>query len=212
MTDSTPTAPVDTGDPTGASQTEPDDSTTQVPAGGEAESTTDYRKLYEDTLSQSRKWEQRAKSNASKAKKLDEIEAANRSESEQAAERAEQAEARAKSAVTAAVNAEIRAAAHGWANPGDAPRYLDDKDRYIGDDGEVDTDAIAVDVATVLKDRPYLAVSTTDSRGKRGPSPDPGQGARGGTSLAEQIRAAEAKGDHRAALRLKTQQLLAARR
>jgi hypothetical protein len=45
--------------------------------------------------------------------------AAIRAGAEKNAARAEQAEARAKAALTAAVNAEIRAAAHGWATPGE---------------------------------------------------------------------------------------------
>ncbi|SFO82586.1 hypothetical protein SAMN05421810_10184 [Amycolatopsis arida] len=166
----------------------------------------DYRKLYEQVLAQSRKWESRAKENSAKAKRLDEIEEANRTEAEKHQARAEQAEARARAAITSAINAEIRAAAHGWANPADAPRYLDDKDRYVGDNGEIDLAAIAEDVAAVLKDRPHLAAAEA---GRRGPNPDPGQGHRGGLSISDQIREAERKGDHREALRLKTQQLLA---
>ena len=168
----------------------------------------DYKALYEKTLSESRKWESRSKENAGKARKWDDAEAANRTEAEQAADRAEKAEARAKAAVTSAVNAEIRAAAASWTTPADAVRYLDDKDRYIGDDGEIDTKAIAEDVAAVAKDRPYLLAAA----GKRGPNPDPGQGARGSASITDQIRDAERKGDHRTALALKAQQLLGAKR
>ncbi len=169
----------------------------------------DFEALYKQLQAQARKWETRAKDNAGKAKKWDEAEAANRTDVEQAADRAEKAEARAQAALTAAVSAEIRAAAHGWANPADAPRYLDDKTRYVGDVGEIDTTSIAEDVAAVLKDRPHLAAAKD---GKRGPAPDASQGARGGTSIADQIRVAERKGDHRAALALKTQQLLDTRK
>jgi len=174
------------------------------------ESTPDYKALYEQLQGQARKWETRAKTNADKAKKWDQTEAANRTEAEQAADRASQAEARAQAAITAAVNAEIRAAARGWASPADAPRYLDDKTKYVGEDGEVDTAAIAEDVAAVLTERPHLAVSTSDKR--RGPSPDPAQGARGTATVAEQIRDAEKRGDHREALRLKTANMLGGKR
>jgi hypothetical protein len=177
-----------------------------APSGPSGESTPDYKALYEQLQSQSRKWETRAKANADKAKKWDAAEAANRSEAEQAADRASQAEARAQAAITAAVNAEIRAAALGWANPADAPRYLDDKAKYVGEDGEIDTAAIAEDVAAVLADRPHLAVSGSGKR--RSPSPDPAQGPRGQASVAEQIRDAEKRGDHREALRLKTANML----
>lgn len=171
----------------------------------------DYRKLYEDTLAQSRKWESRAKENAGKAKKWDDAEEANRTEAEKHSHRADQAEARARAATTAAINAEIRAAAHGWANPADAPRYMDDKDRYVGDNGEIDLKAIAEDTAAVLNDRPHLAAAAAEEP-RRGPQPDPGQGARGGLTVADQIRDAESKGDTREALRLKSQQLLGDRR
>jgi hypothetical protein len=167
----------------------------------------DYKALYEQLQGQARKWETRAKANADKAKKWDQTEAANRSEAEQATDRASQAEARAQAAITAAVNAEIRAAALGWANPADAPRYLDDKTRYVGEDGEIDTTAIAEDVAAVLTERPHLAAAPELGK-RRGPSPDPGQGPRGTATVAEQIRDAEKRGDHREALRLKTAHML----
>jgi hypothetical protein len=169
----------------------------------------DYKALYEQLQGQARKWETRAKANADKAKKWDQTEAANRTEAEQAADRATQAEARAQAAITAAVNAEIRAAALGWANPADAPRYLDDKTKYVGEDGEIDTTAIAEDVAAVLTDRPHLAAA---DKGRRGPSPDPAQGARGTATVAEQIRDAEKREDHREALRLKTAHMLGGNR
>jgi hypothetical protein len=49
-----------------------------------------------------------------------------------------------------AVDADIRANAAGWADPTDAPRYLDEHDRYISEDGIVDTAAITA----VLTQRP----------------------------------------------------------
>jgi hypothetical protein len=105
-----------------------------------------------------------------------------------------------------AVEASIRAAATGWADPTDAPRYLDDRDRYIGEDGTVDTAAITADLADVLAQRPHLA--RTD--GPRRPAPDPSQGQRqtGPSGVAEQIREAEARGDWATAISLKNQQLV----
>ncbi|WP_134663990.1 hypothetical protein [Amycolatopsis sp. CFH S0078] len=194
-----------TQQPDSAGQQQPASPPAQDEKSKQDEQEKDYRKLYEQAVAQSRKWESRAKENSSKAKKWDEAEEANRTEAEKNQARAEQAEARAKSALTSAINAEIRAAARGWATPADAPRYLDDKDRYVTENGEIDTAAIAEDVAAVLKDRPHLAAA---EKGRRGPNPDPGQGARGGLSVADQIREAESKGDHREALRLKTAQLL----
>ncbi|PKW15934.1 hypothetical protein [Saccharopolyspora spinosa] len=209
MSDTTTDAPADGGtDDTTPSGSAGESQPASPPHGetpAQAEPEKDYRTLYEQTLAQSRKWESRAKENSSKAKKWDEAEEANRSEAEKLQSRAEQAEARAQTALISAIDAEIRAAAHGWANPADAPRYLDDKARYIGDDGEIDIDSIARDVAEVLTDRPHLGAAES---GRRGPNPDPGQGARGALSVAEQIRDAERSGDHREALRLKTAQLL----
>ncbi|ONI87363.1 hypothetical protein ALI22I_23370, partial [Saccharothrix sp. ALI-22-I] len=103
------------------------------------------------------------------------------------------------------MDAEIRAAASGWADPTDAPRYLDDRDRYIGEDGRVDTAAIAADLAAVLAQRPHLA--RVD--GPRRPAPDPSQGQRQGgpSGIAEQIREAEARGDWATAISLKNQRL-----
>lgn len=187
------------------------------PAEGQQESDKDYQTLYQEMLTEKRRWERRAKDAArdakslrEKAKRWDEAEAANQSEAERNAARAEQAETRAKEVLNTAIRAEIRAAALGWASPQDAPRYVDDWSKYVGEDGEIDTDAIAADVAAVLKERPYLAAETEPAR--RGPSPDPSQGARGGVSIADQIRHAESTGDTREALRLKTEQLLGRRR
>ena len=103
------------------------------------------------------------------------------------------------------MDAEIRAAASGWADPTDAPRYLDDRDRYLGADGAVDTTAITADLAAVLVQRPHLA--RVD--GPRRPAPDPSQGQRSGgpSGVAEQIAAAEARGDWVTAISLKNQRL-----
>jgi hypothetical protein len=103
------------------------------------------------------------------------------------------------------VDAEIRAAATGWAAPTDAPRYLDDRDRYLREDGQVDAAAIAADLAAVLTRRPHLA--RVD--GPRRPAPDPSQGQREGgpSGIAEQIREAEARGDWATAISLKNARL-----
>lgn len=206
MADTNPDPPADSGsaDPQPDTATGEGQSTSEQSATDEPDK--DWRKLYEQAVQQSRKWESRAKSNADKAKQWDQAEEAQRSEAEKHQARAEEAEGRAHAAVNSAIRAEIRAAAHGWASPQDAPRYVDDWSKYVGEDGEIDTDAIAADVAAVLTERPYLAAETEPTR--RGPSPDPSQGARGGVSIADQIRHAESTGDTREALRLKTEQLL----
>ncbi len=89
--------------------------------------------------------------------------------------------------------------------PSDAPRYLDDRDRYLTEDGTVDTAAITADLAAVLTQRLHLA--RVD--GPRRPAPDPSQGQRHGgpSGIAEQIREAEARGDWATAISLKNQRL-----
>lgn len=62
----------------------------------------------------------------------------------------------------------------------------------------------------MLTERPHLAAPSAEKR--RGPSPDPAQGARGTATVAEQIRDAEKRGDHREALRLKTANMLGGNR
>ena len=47
---------------------------------------TDYKALYEKTLAESRKWENRSKANAEKAKKFDKLESANKTLEERVSE------------------------------------------------------------------------------------------------------------------------------
>lgn len=166
----------------------------------------DYKSLYEKTLTDSRKWESRAKENREKAKRLDQIEDAQRTDVEKATTRADAAEQQLGQMRRRAVDAEIRAAAASWADPTDAPRYLDDRDKYLGEHGEIDTAAITADLAAVLAARPHLA----RAEGPRPPAPDPGQGARpvAGTGLGAQITEAEQAGDWRTSLRLKANQAI----
>ncbi|MDX8054809.1 hypothetical protein SK571_36030 [Lentzea sp. BCCO 10_0798] len=169
-------------------------------------STTDYKALYEQAQTKLTQAETTAREHRDKAKRLDEIEASQQTEAERATARATAVEQQLATMRRTAVDAEIRAAATGWADPSDAPRYLDDRDRYLTDDGTVDTAAITADLAAVLTQRPHLA--RVD--GPRRPAPDPSQGQRHGPSgIAEQIRDAEARGDWATAISLKNQQLAA---
>lgn len=165
----------------------------------------DYKALYEQAQAKLTRAEQAARDHKAKAKRLDELEAAQQTEAEKATVRAEQAEATAAALRRRAVDAEIRAAATGWADPTDAPRYLDDRDRYVGEDGEIDTAAITTDLAAVLAARPHLARAD----GPRRPAPDPSQGPRTGGpgGLDAQIVAAEKAGDWATAIALKNQRL-----
>lgn len=81
---------------------------------------------------------------------------------------------------------EIRAAAAGkLADPGDAAALLGDLDRFVGDDGEPDTKAIASAIERLVRDKPYLAAAGT----RPGPLPGGGAKPRSGTSsINDEIR------------------------
>jgi hypothetical protein len=115
------------------------------------------------------------------------------------------AQAKADGAAEATLNAgkrlaraEIKAAAAGKGI--DASKQLDflDMARFVGDDGEPDADAIGEWVGTL----PEPSKSTR-------PSGSVDQGVRTTSSPSDQIAAAEAKGDWKASLALKAQQLQA---
>ncbi|MGI8310677.1 hypothetical protein [Saccharopolyspora hattusasensis] len=188
---------LDTPDYIEPQTTEPDDTA--------AEAQPDYKALYEKTEAQLRRWEARAKENRDKARKLDELEEAGRSETEKLQRQAQELAASRDAAIRRAVEAEIRAAASGWAHPADAPRFLDDTARYLTDNGDIDTTAIRTDLDTVLAERPYLA---RDER--RRPAPDAGQGARpdGSPGVDSRIAEAQQSGNWRESLALKTQQAI----
>ncbi|MEW5658347.1 hypothetical protein ABGT92_23875 [Streptomyces cinereoruber] len=107
--------------------------------------------------SHSRKQEERAKANADKAKRFDELEAASKTEAEKLAERAAAAEGKATALVQRAVRAEVKAlAAKSFADPSDAAAFLNLGD-YVDDGGEIDEKAIEKDLADLLKRKPHLA-------------------------------------------------------
>ncbi|TWP47427.1 hypothetical protein FKR81_32460 [Lentzea tibetensis] len=168
-------------------------------------STLDYKALYEQSQQKLTRAVNTAREHREKAKRLDEIEAAQQTEAERATARATAAEQQLVGLRRTAVDAEIRAAATGWADPTDAPLYLDDRDRYIGEGGVIDTATIAADLTAVLTQRPHLARAD----GPRRPAPDPSQGQRpnGPSGITEQIREAEARGDWATAISLKNQRL-----
>jgi hypothetical protein len=75
------------------------------------------------------------------------------------------------------VRAEVKAlAADLFADPADAPLYLDLTKYDVDDDGNVAADEVKADLKQLLKDKPHLA--------KKGaaPKPDPSQGKGGGTA------------------------------
>ena len=138
----------------------------------------------------------------SKAQKLDELEAANKTEVERALAKAEKAE-KERSETEARANATLKRAAIIEAaasqNAADTSvvvaLLINSEDVTIGKDGEITGAEKAV--KDLLKEKPFLV---------KGQSAGASGGEFGGESpkgLADQIAAAEAKGDYDAAMRLK---------
>lgn len=88
--------------------------------------------------------------------------------------------------------ARVLAAGANFHNPADAVGLVDLSDIKVGDDGEVDTDAIAKLIADLAKERPYLIKAAVDPAKPKTPKADPSQGARGGgeSTTAQQFAAA----------------------
>jgi len=94
-------------------------------------------------------------------------EAQNKTPEEQALEaaRREGETAAEKRANERLVKAELKAAAKGkFKNLADALVFIDVSSIEVGDDGEVDTDALDTAITTVLTERPYLAVEAVEPK------------------------------------------------
>lgn len=103
------------------------------------------------------------------------------------------------------LKAEVRAAAAGKLNdPADALAHIDLTSFEVGEDGDVDTDAIGSAISDLISKKPYLAAQGGRFQG----SAD--GGARNDTkkSTAELAAEAAAKGDIRASMALKADQLM----
>ena len=111
----------------------------------------------------------------SRLAELDRLEEASRTDLERAQQAAQQHESRAQALLDRTVRAEVKAmAAAGFADPEDAPAFLDLK-KYASADGDVDAAAIQADLADLLARKPHLGKSPTT----RVPAPNPAQGASG---------------------------------
>lgn len=126
--------------------------------------------------SMSRKNEQQAKANAQAAKELDEIKKSQLTETEKLVEqtREETATAVRKEFATKLVDAELKSQLNGRALTGDAVLSFD-KNQFITDSGDIDTEAIQQWVEA-------------NSKQLEAPAPDLGQGARGTNPAKAQIR------------------------
>lgn len=106
-----------------------------------------------------------------------------------------------------AVAAEVRAAAREFANPDDAVALLGDLSGFVKD-SEIATEDIASAVSKLAEDRPYLLGA--GHQGPRRMAPNPAQGQSGAPNLTptQAAKAAEGKGDYKAAASAKADQLL----
>ncbi|WP_416976711.1 hypothetical protein [Streptomyces sp. T028] len=100
-----------------------------------------------------------------------------KSDLDKATSRADAATQRAEAATARAVKAEVKAAASEFADPDDAVAFLN-LATYADDSGEIDTEAIASDLADLLERKPHLKKQATAPEPKPGPKPDPSQGPR----------------------------------
>lgn len=161
--------------------TEPESETTEEgegdkpaePAKPKPTDTVDYWKR------KSRENEKQAKANADKAKRLDELEAANKTEAEKLTAAKEAAEKRAVAATARAVTSEVRALADEFADREDAVLNLGDLTKYVDAGGDIDTEAIRQDLADVLDRKKHLRKAPAEAPKPPKPKPDPGQGKTG---------------------------------
>ena len=101
------------------------------------------------------------------------------------------------------LKAEIRAQATAkLADPADALRFMDLSSFEVGDDGEVDAQAITAAIDNLIKQKPYLAAQ--GERRFQG-SADGGARKESGPALEDQIAAAQKAGNYALAIALKRQ-------
>lgn len=111
------------------------------------------------------------------AQKAQELEDAQKSETERLGEQLSAAQERAAKAVRTAVASKVEAlAAKTFADPEDAAGALD-LTTYVDEDGAIDTDSIKRDLTDLLKRKPHWA--RPDDNSPRRPAPDRTQGSSG---------------------------------
>lgn len=110
------------------------------------------------------------------AAKAQELEDAQKSETERLTDQLAAQREKADKAIRAAVASKIEALARDYADPEDAVGSLDPGD-FVDDNGVIDTDAIKDALADLLKRKPHWA--RPDEGGPRRPAPDRTQGSSG---------------------------------
>ena len=124
------------------------------------------------------------------ARKVQEFEDRDKSELDKATAKAERAADQATKAVARTVTAEIKVAAIGkFADTSDAvDALMRDPAKYVDSSGDIDTDAIAADLESLLERKPHWGIpepapaaapEQEQKAPRRQPKPDPGQGSRG---------------------------------
>ncbi|MDG9701668.1 hypothetical protein [Streptomyces sp. DH37] len=147
------------------------------------------RKEIEKLRKEAAKYRTTAKELEPLAQKARELEEAQKSEQERLTEQLTAAEQRIQAFRQRAVRSEVKAlAATEFADPEDAHAFLD-LDSYVGDDGDVDTDAIQRDLKDLLKRKPHLGKPV--DTGARPPRPDRSQGSSGNGNRTPNDPAAE---------------------
>lgn len=124
-----------------------------------------------------RKHEATAKANSDAAKKLADIEEAQKTEAQKLADAKEAAERRAAVATERAVKAEVKAlASEEFADPTDAVDALKAAD-YVDSNGEIDVEAIRSKLSELLEAKPHWKKQAASVAPPK-PKPDPSQGPR----------------------------------
>ena len=147
-------------------------------------------------LAKARKWEKTAKSNSDAARRLAEIEEAQKTAEEKARDALQRSEAARSAALERVARAEVKAALTGIVEQPDT--ILDDLNlrRFLTDDGDVDEDAVAA-----LRAK-YEAIAPPR---RRAPEPNPAQGVNGSKEHEKPLTAADLK-------RMTTEEINKARR
>lgn len=164
----------------GEQPNEPQQTAEQPPEGGKTDPWADpevARKEIEKLRRENANHRTKVRDLEPLAKKAQELEDAEKSESERLTGQLEEAQKRVEVVQQRAVRSEVRALASAeFADPDDAPAFLN-LDGYVGDDGEVDAEQIRADLKALLKAKPHLA--KPEDHSPRRPAPDRSQGSSG---------------------------------
>jgi hypothetical protein len=137
-----------------------------------------------DWKSEARKWEQRAKDNASKLKDAEpivsqwrQLEEASKTELQRVQEEATRWQTEASTWRTTAVSSRVETlASSDFADPSDAVTGLGDPAKYLDAGGQIQEEAIRADLAALLERKPHWRKADQAPAGPRVPAPNPAQG------------------------------------